>query len=391
MCLAMRSLRIPNDLVNPRTAGVAVIAVAAVIAIVIVTSTQFALLLVSTATLLLSALAFRRSSAALHRADRLSARLGRMSKRDAARSEEMRRIVRRALRRARDADSLNAARLDWISRRLDDSTASILDGTEGVNAQVAGGRKQLGDRFAQLDDRLTHISDTARATASGVRRVERDISGIDLRRRIVGDVVAVLALRADGQPGRLLPIWSDWGLAPQVLLEVINVVRDAGPNPLVVELGTGDSTLWIAKTLAERGDGRLISFEHDEAYGSLTRARLSAAGLDDWVDVRVAPLRHVEIDGETYPWYDLVGDLTEVTILIVDGPPGNTGHLARLPAFPMLCQALDEDAIVLLDDADRPDEQEIIKRWTKSPPDGERRLVALRSVDRAVLFETRSP
>ncbi len=391
MCLAMRSLRTPNDLVNPKTAGVAVIAVAAVIALVIVTSTQFALLLVSTATLLVSALAFRRSSAALHRADRLGARLGRMSKRDAARSEEMRRIVRRALRRARDADSLNAARLDWISRRSDDSTASISDGIEGVNAQVAGGRKQLGDRFAQLDDRLTHISDTARATASGVRRLERDISGIDLRRRIVGDVAAVLALRTDGQPGRLLPIWSDWGLAPQVLLEVINVVRDAGPNPLVVELGTGDSTLWIAKTLAERGDGRLISFEHDEAYGSLTRARLSAAGLDDWVEMRVAPLRHVEIDGETYPWYDLVGDLTEVRVLIVDGPPGNTGHLARLPAFPMLSQALEEDAIVLLDDADRPDEQEIIKRWTKSPPEGARRLVALRSVDRAVLFETRSP
>src|SRR6187200_1822619 len=148
----MRSLRTPNDLVNPKTAGVAVIAVAAVIALVIVTSTQFALLLVSTATLLVSALAFRRSSAALHRADRLGARLGRMSKRDAARSEEMRRIVRRALRRARDADSLNAARLDWISRRSDDSTASISDGIEGVNAQVAGGRKQLGDRFAQLDD-----------------------------------------------------------------------------------------------------------------------------------------------------------------------------------------------------------------------------------------------
>jgi hypothetical protein len=44
------------------------------------------------------------------------------------------------------------------------------------------------------------------------------------------------------------------------------------------------------------------------------------------------------------------------------------GALARYPALPMFFERLSESAIVLVDDASRPDEQEMIKRWLKEYP-----------------------
>jgi hypothetical protein len=52
-------------------------------------------------------------------------------------------------------------------------------------------------------------------------------------------------------------------------------------------------------------------------------------------------------------------------MLIIDGPPGNIQHLARYPALPLLFHLLSDDVVVLLDDAFRADEREIVKRWLK--------------------------
>jgi predicted O-methyltransferase YrrM len=198
------------------------------------------------------------------------------------------------------------------------------------------------------------------------------------------DLAAVLALRGR-DTAAALPLGSDWALSPQVLLEVVRLVSAAGPAPTVVELGSGDSTLWIAQTLADRGDGRLVSFEHDEKYACRTRRRLAEAGLAEWVDLRVAPLRAVEIERESYLWYSTFEDLERIDLLLVDGPPGDTGRCARLPALPLLLPALADGAVVLLDDVDRADEQEILDRWVYRSDAGRTTRVD-RVVDRAAVL-----
>jgi hypothetical protein len=55
----------------------------------------------------------------------------------------------------------------------------------------------------------------------------------------------------------------------------------------------------------------------------------------------------------------------EVDVLVVDGPPGDTGLLARYPAVPVLRKAMSPTCVVLLDDANRADEQAIGKRWAE--------------------------
>ncbi|MGI9528709.1 MAG: hypothetical protein ACR2NG_03285 [Acidimicrobiia bacterium] len=49
--------------------------------------------------------------------------------------------------------------------------------------------------------------------------------------------------------------------------------------------------------------------------------------------------------------------------MIVDGPPGTTGPLARYPAVPILFDRLSPSALIFLDDAYREDEQESVRRW----------------------------
>jgi len=56
-------------------------------------------------------------------------------------------------------------------------------------------------------------------------------------------------------------------------------------------------------------------------------------------------------------------------MLVVDGPPTDTCHLARFPAVPFFYEKLSQTGIVLLDDAARVDEAEAVNRWTKGYPD----------------------
>ncbi len=54
-----------------------------------------------------------------------------------------------------------------------------------------------------------------------------------------------------------------------------------------------------------------------------------------------------------------------IDLLVVDGPPAYAaGHgLARYPALPVLCDLLAPRATVILGDAERPGEQEVLRRW----------------------------
>jgi hypothetical protein len=54
---------------------------------------------------------------------------------------------------------------------------------------------------------------------------------------------------------------------------------------------------------------------------------------------------------------DAFRDIDEIDLLLVDGPPGSLGEMARYPALHVLESQLASNAVVILDDADRPDER----------------------------------
>lgn len=176
----------------------------------------------------------------------------------------------------------------------------------------------------------------------------------------------------------LLPVQQEvpppdgWAMEAQSLLALVaHVLGRPGPTT-VVECGSGTSTVWLAYALRQRGGGRIVALEHDEEYATLTRDALARNGLTPWAEVRTAPLEKVEVGGSAHRWYAASSwrDLREVDLLVVDGPPGYVGRRGRYPAFPLLAPALSPGSVVVLDDAHRPGEAQVLERWTSEAPAG---------------------
>ena len=88
-------------------------------------------------------------------------------------------------------------------------------------------------------------------------------------------------------------------------------------------------------------------------------------GLHHRADIYYCPLALQTVEGASVKYYDLgrAALPPAIDLLIVDGPPQWTGHLARYPALPLLGRLLTPSAVVLVDDAGRPDERMMVKRW----------------------------
>ena len=175
---------------------------------------------------------------------------------------------------------------------------------------------------------------------------------------------------------------TTYSARPDLLLEVVRTVRALSPK-CVVEFGAGLSTLAVARCLVDQGaDGRLISFEHDADYLEHVRKELTARGLLDRVTLVHAPLQ--EEDGRT--WYDrsvVASHLESVDLAIVDGPPRALGELSREPALVAIAPHLTDSGVVLLDDAKRPGERRVLRRWQRMFPQATvRQLYAERGIGR---------
>jgi len=168
-----------------------------------------------------------------------------------------------------------------------------------------------------------------------------------------------------------LPMLTGWAASPQLICTLLELVREHQPE-VVVELGSGSSTLAMGYVIEEVGKGKVIALDHLAEYADKTEKRVRRHQLEDWADVRHAPLVDVDVDGEAWPWYDIsvLGE-SSIDLLFVDGPPHKTRSMARYPAVPMLESRLSDSAIVVLDDADRTDEHAIAEQWLEYLPDFE--------------------
>lgn len=184
------------------------------------------------------------------------------------------------------------------------------------------------------------------------------------------EIEAMLQLFARIEPQGPMPPSGGFALRPSGLLNIYTLVQRHRPE-IVVELGSGTSTVWVAHALAANRRGRIVSLEHSEAFAEQTRATFRYhEGVLPRVEIRHAQLKHVRIGDEEYRWYnpDCILDLSGIDLLIVDGPPGSTGACARYPALPLLVDRLADGAVIVLDDANRESEQVIVARWIDEVP-----------------------
>jgi predicted O-methyltransferase YrrM len=160
--------------------------------------------------------------------------------------------------------------------------------------------------------------------------------------------------------GGYLP-WTSGSMRPAALVEVCNETVH-GDRTRIVECGAGVSTVLLARLLRNRGVGTITSIEHDEHWAALITAQLHREALDATARVVHAPL------GAEPAWYQLDESTDPVDLLVIDGPPAfDSGHEARrAPALQHFEKQLVPGAVVILDDLDRPGEQQVVASWEAS-------------------------
>ncbi|MCP5374038.1 MAG: class I SAM-dependent methyltransferase [Hyphomicrobiales bacterium] len=166
-----------------------------------------------------------------------------------------------------------------------------------------------------------------------------------------------------------LPPAGGWAASPDFLLLLARHARAAAPA-VVVECGSGVSTVVMARCLQLNGGGHVYSLEHDSRFAAKTREDLERYGVAGFATVLDAPLRPVRLGGRDWPWYgteDLPGG--DIDLLIVDGPPMPVDPLVRYPAGPVLFPRMRAGGTVFMDDTDRPGEREIAGRYGREFPD----------------------
>jgi len=237
---------------------------------------------------------------------------------------------------------------------------------------LLGGLLLLIRHSLDLASRIGNLAGESVRTLNTVRRVETDANEIKREiRQTFRQLEALQNLNTLLPANDVLPATRGWAASPDLLVVLVDLVISERPS-LVLECGSGASTLWLALAMRRFGiDGRIVALDHDPVFGGKTRDLLARHDVRDLAEVRDAPLESFGLDGETYSWYARRAweDLTGIDLLFVDGPPATTGHQARYPALPLLSGSLSPAATVVLDDLVVPDMQKVLRLWLDAYPD----------------------
>jgi hypothetical protein len=242
-------------------------------------------------------------------------------------------------------------------------------------------------------DTAERLSKVRTAVETMPKRLSSGKSGIPSLTRglVVQDTSALLDIHAllslNGEPVTT----TTWSATPQTLLALVGLVDELPDGALIVEAGSGLSTMWLALAIAKSGRSiSVVSLEHDGAFAEETRQSVARQGVSSNVEVRHAPLVPVSVGGVEYSWYEpsTWSDLKGISVLFVDGPPHATGAEARFPAVPLLAGSFADGAVVILDDTDRDDEKAVLQRWM-AETDGGGALEVERVYDRTTQLRYR--
>lgn len=165
---------------------------------------------------------------------------------------------------------------------------------------------------------------------------------------------------------------DDWSVAPDFgLLVVEEILHNEVEH--IIEFGSGLTSILIGYALKKQSKGTLVTFDHEEPYFSKTKSNIADHNLDEFIDIKLAPLTEIKIDDHEGIWYEQksLSDVQDIELVIVDGPPGHIQSLSRYPALPLVYSKLSASCSIFVDDYHRKDEQEMVDRWLKDFPEFE--------------------
>lgn len=251
---------------------------------------------------------------------------------------------------------------DAVSRQADNATGQGSTDVTALGIQVATVQKQLETILAEH-----------RNTARDIRiltkefRAEARVAHLSSARGVTETVSLVRLASLLFPPDAELPPTGSFAVRPGTLAALVTTIIRATPR-VIVECGSGSSSVWLAAALRYLGEGHLYALEHEAKYGAQTQYYLDENGVSSFATIVPAPLEEIEDSGQIWYARSAVNGLPEkIDVLFVDGPPKAVGEHARAPALAELASRLVPGSLVLLDDMQRLDEQEIVSRWLADP------------------------
>ncbi|MDN3651812.1 hypothetical protein QWY77_03405 [Thalassotalea ponticola] len=205
------------------------------------------------------------------------------------------------------------------------------------------------------------------------------------------------------ETGNLAMDYHGWPISSDIALFLLNKI-ERNNYDLIIEFGSGTSTLLFAKALKNKQQHKLqnsaprlesvevlndntpgkyldlpkqiVTFEHNKKYFEKTMTSLTDAGVNELVDLIHAPLVDCRVNGQDFLYYSCESMLNQLkhvfagrvakVLVLIDGPPAKTGPLARLPGVPLLLNYLANHQLdIVLDDFNRQEEKDIVQSWKK--------------------------
>lgn len=163
-----------------------------------------------------------------------------------------------------------------------------------------------------------------------------------------------------------LPHLGSWKADTYLLHRVVDLIEEKRPAN-VVELGSGATSRVIANALAMHGGGTLYSYDQHLPFVAEMQKWLAEHDLA--AHFGHAPLTQRD---PNWPgvWYSLSHLPQTIDLLVVDGPPWTVHPFVRGMAE-RLFDRIEPGGIVMLDDAARPGERYVARRWRRCWPDFE--------------------
>jgi predicted O-methyltransferase YrrM len=281
--------------------------------------------------------------------------------------------MRRLIRQLGRIETVAVLVIAWLAGALGLGLATAAGAVPTVALMVLGpllgGLLLLIRHNLDLAARIGNLAVQTTRTLDTTRRIEANTQ--KEIKQTFRQLEALQNLNAILPANDVLPATRGWAASPDLLVVLVDVVITERPS-LIVECGSGASTLWLALAMRRfKIDGRIIALDHDPVFAGKTRDLLARHDVSDLAEVRDAPLESFSLEGETYSWYARRAweNLTGIDLLFVDGPPAATGHQARYPALPLLARSLSPAATAVLDDLVVPDMQKVLQRWLEAHPD----------------------
>jgi predicted O-methyltransferase YrrM len=233
---------------------------------------------------------------------------------------------------------------------------------------LAGDVATVAEKASALDARLAKIEEDLVALR-GIVRTRDERAQMTLKAGLASLANLISILPELNIKGAIPPFpHQGFEITGEEAAFLFHLVRRHRPK-LILELGSGSSTVLFAAALRANGAGRVITVEHDPLHARHTARLLEQADLSDRVELVLAPLVDLNLNDRTFQWYDLAPRLRtlieKIDLVFVDGPPGKVQSLSRYPTLPVLLPHLSPRALVFVDDGAREDETRMVTMWAE--------------------------